>query len=133
MPVSPRMTLRAPVIPERQVQRAILAGLRLRFPEALVHHSPNAASDARHRFHMAKDGVLPGYPDLTVLLPHGRTLLLEVKTTKGRLSPAQRDIHDRLAAMGHAVAVVRSVDEALAAVDAMLAPASRPAPEGRRP
>jgi hypothetical protein len=48
-----------------------------------------------------------------------RVVLLELKRSRGgQLSPAQRALHPRLEAAGFPVAVVRSVDEALAAVSA---------------
>lgn len=57
-----------------------------------------------------------GTPDRVVLSPGGITTWLEVKTPKGRLSPEQVRWHERAKKMGHRVAVVRSVAEALAAV-----------------
>jgi hypothetical protein len=46
-------------------------------------------------------------------------VLLELKRSRGgQLSPAQKALHPRLEAAGFPVAVVRSVDEALAAVSA---------------
>lgn len=62
-------------------------------------------------------GGRAGLPDLLVAAPRVGARLLEVKRPKGRLSDAQRDWHARwLAAGGPAVIVVRSVEEALAAI-----------------
>lgn len=67
-------------------------------------------------------GVEPGTPDLLVIgkdarpFWHGRCVWLEVKTSKGRVSKAQRQWHDRAIHAGHDVCVVRSVEEALEAV-----------------
>lgn len=41
-----------------------------------------------------------GTPDRLVLLPVGRMYLVELKTTTGRLSPAQKIWHERAAAIG---------------------------------
>lgn len=57
-----------------------------------------------------------GAPDLLVGF-RARTYLLETKTNKGRLTPAQ--VEWRLWWSGHEVTVVRSVDEALRAIGAM--------------
>ncbi|RMF45694.1 MAG: VRR-NUC domain-containing protein, partial [Bacteroidetes bacterium] len=59
-------------------------------------------------------GTAKGAPDLVVVLPRGRVVWLEVKAPRRYPSPDQRLLHARLGGLGHAVAVVRSVDEALA-------------------
>jgi hypothetical protein len=48
---------------------------------------------------------IPGTPDILVVAPGGRTLWIETKSKGGRLSPAQREMHDKLRAMGHDVRV----------------------------
>jgi len=59
-----------------------------------------------------------GGPDLlAVVAPLGRLVALEVKTGSGRARPEQRAVHAALAAVGAVVAVVRSVDEARAAIE----------------
>ena len=64
-------------------------------------------------------GMTPGWPDIDVLLPGGRTVFLEVKNAKGKLSPFQRAMHIRIAELGHHVFVVRSVEHALEVVRAV--------------
>lgn len=57
---------------------------------------------------------LPGMPDRLVLLPDGRVLWVELKTTGGRLSELQKFRHAELRDAGHDVVVVWSkgqVDE----------------------
>lgn len=67
-------------------------------------------------------GALAGWPDIGVLWD-GRLALLELKRSRyGCLSPAQRALHPRLAAAGHPVSVVRSVNEALEALRAVGCP-----------
>src|SRR5690348_7072137 len=64
-----------------------------------------------------KYGLGLGGPDLIgVLKPSGRLAGFEVKTPTGRLSPEQKCWHDAVRAAGGFVAVVRSGDEALAAL-----------------
>ena len=48
-----------------------------------------------------------GFPDVLVLLPDGRTRLIELKAKEGIVKPAQKYWHDRLREMGHDVLVVR--------------------------
>lgn len=74
-----------------------------------ARRGPRAAVEAQ------ATGMTPGEPDLRVYLPGGRLGLIENKTPKGRLSPAQRDRHAALARLGHPVAVVKAATEADAA------------------
>ena len=102
---------------ERTIQRCIVDTLRVRYPTALVHHSPNQANDFKRVNAMRADGTLPGWPDLTVLLPNGRSIHLEVKSQYGRLSANQRGIIENMERLGHRVVVVKSVRAAMDAVD----------------
>ncbi len=107
--------------PEADAQRAIVRALRFVLPRgAIVHHSANevTAGDRRGRSRQAilvGMGVHPGFADL-VVLSQGRMLFLEVKSKTGRLSPAQEVFRDAIQAQGFAWALVRSVDDALAAL-----------------
>lgn len=58
-----------------------------------------------------------GMPDLLVIPPTGGIWLFEVKSPRGRVSADQLAMHALLRARGVNVAVVRSVDEALAYID----------------
>jgi hypothetical protein len=52
-----------------------------------------------------------GLPDRLLVLPTGRILFVELKTTTGTLSPAQRELHRRLAAHGAPVTVLYGLGE----------------------
>jgi hypothetical protein len=60
-------------------------------------------------------GVHAGFADLIVLC-EGRVLFLELKSLKGRLSPAQEAFRDAMLAQGFGWALVRSLDDALGAL-----------------
>lgn len=64
-------------------------------------------------------GVEAGTPDLQVLMTVGRSVWLEVKTPKGRVSKRQAEWHARARRLGHLVFVVRSVDDAVQTVRAL--------------
>lgn len=69
------------------------------------------------------EGVSPGVPDLLLPVPtkrhHG--LFIEMKrTTKGRLSDAQKVWHTRLLSYGYAVVVCKGAAEAIACIEAYL-------------
>lgn len=65
-------------------------------------------------------GCEPGTPDVEVMLPGGQVVWLECKTPTGRLSKTQKAWHRMAEAMGHRVHVVRSVEEAVDAVEAAM-------------
>ncbi len=112
---------------ERVVQRQIVNGLRacgLR-----VRHTPNGVKYAgsvqdrnRQAAVMRADGLVPGFPDLTVVKPGTPPIYghLEVKREGASLASdhAQRQLecHEAMRRDGENVAVVRSLDEALSTV-----------------
>ena len=98
--------------PEAAIQRAIIA--RLRMAGIVCHHSPNAAKRSVIGGRRVKqDGMITGWPDLTVVGREGLVAFLEVKAPGGKLSPAQGEIGMMLIHMGHTWAEVRSQDEAV--------------------
>lgn len=58
-------------------------------------------------------GVKAGWPDL-MLFASGRSWGLELKTAKGRLSPAQIAVHEDLRAAGVTLGVAYGLDQAIA-------------------
>ena len=114
---------------ERETQRAILKMCGLLFPDVFIHHSPNGAQLAGNAMSRMKqigalkgDGFKVGFPDLLCLW-NGGGCLLEVKREKGGvLSDAQKALHERLQAINWPVTVVRSPNEAHAALCAAGAP-----------
>ena len=55
-------------------------------------------------------GLTPGETDLRIYLKNGKLIHIELKTAKGRLSPAQGLRHQQLRALGHTVHVVQESD-----------------------
>lgn len=52
-----------------------------------------------------------GIPDLLVVSPEGELFLVEMKQSSGRVSPAQRVQHHRLAQRGVTIYILRSREE----------------------
>jgi hypothetical protein len=106
---------------EGPIHKAILQFLRTAFPPpCLVHHSANETSlkGSTVAIEIAKaknNGMMPGWPDLEVVHPGG-VFFLEVKAPNGRLSEPQRDIAEKMIALGHKWAVVRSIDDVVKAL-----------------
>jgi hypothetical protein len=107
--------------PEADLQRAVVQALHFALPRsAIVHHCANEVTEAgprgaRLQAIMVGMGVHPGFADLVVLCD-GRMLFLELKSLKGRLSPAQEAFRDAVLAQGFGWALVRSLDDALGAL-----------------
>lgn len=113
-----------PVDREGPIQAAIVAWLRAVLPpQAKVHHSPNEVQ-RRGKLGMIEvakkrqAGTIAGWPDIEILLPGPRTLFMEVKAPKEYPPKDQRDLHADLEAIGYPVAVVRSIEDARAALAA---------------
>jgi hypothetical protein len=109
--------------PERDLQKQIVGYIN-RFVQnvvvAAVTNEERGRGDAEQRARFGAmrraSGVLSGFPDLTVWLPNGRVLLWECKSDKGRVSVAQHLVHSRLDALGHPVEIIRSLEDAMAAL-----------------
>ena len=107
--------------PEADAQRAIVQALRVALPrDAIVHHCANEVTEAGSRGQIRQSilvgmGVHTGFADL-IVISGGRVLFLEVKSQTGRLRKSQEVFRDTVCAQSFGWALVRSVDDALAAL-----------------
>ena len=107
--------------PEADLQRAVVTALRFALPKgAIIHHCANEVTEAgprgaKRQAILTGMGIHPGFSDLMILC-EGRVLFLELKSVKGRLSPAQKAFRDAMKAQGFGWALVRSLDDALGAL-----------------
>ena len=107
--------------PEADLQRAVVTALRFVLPKgAIIHHCANEVTEAgprgaKRQAILTGMGIHPGFSDLMILC-EGRVLFLELKSVKGRLSPAQEAFRDAATAQGFGGALVRSLDDALGAL-----------------
>ena len=124
---------------EADLQRAIVIALRFALPKgAIIHHCANEVTEpgprgAQRQAILVGMGVHAGFADLIVIC-EGRILFLELKSLKGRLSPAQETFRDAVQAQGIGWALVRSLEDALGALadhgftTRIASPAQRAAP-----
>jgi len=98
--------------PERAIQIAIKRRLALSGVVCCASQNAEKRSAIRGRL-LKQEGMITGWPDLTVVGPGGRIAFLEVKSAKGHTTDAQDDCLAMLRRMGHDVAVVRSQDDAV--------------------
>ena len=85
----------------------------------LMHAISNGGKrDAREAARLKREGVKAGIPDIFLPVTQGiyAGLYIEMKSEKGRLSPAQRDMLQELKAQGYAVCVCRGCEEAVGAI-----------------
>lgn len=100
---------------EIDIQAGFKAQLRYVAPSVSMVAIPNAGKRSRWAAaQVKKEGMATGFPDVMCIWPDAGVCFLEFKTPKGRLSENQQEWIGRLDARGHKVAVVRSVEEALA-------------------
>ena len=101
---------------ESPIQIAIVNYLRRVLPpDNIVHHARGeinrgGASFMRELSKAKRKGALPGFPDLVVLTYQG-TLFFEVKAEGNYADKNQKEMHEKMRAMGYRVAVVRSIDD----------------------
>jgi hypothetical protein len=102
--------------PEQQLHRAVVQLLQVYQNRGLLAfaHCPNGGYRSPTEAGIFTGmGVVPGVADLLIWMPYGQHAQVELKAplAKMRLSPAQLDWIRRMADMGVAVHVCRSVDE----------------------
>ena len=110
---------------EGPIHRATLHYLRLALPPIsakTIHHSPNEMNIRANRKSKAIAqnkskalGMKKGWPDIQ-FVHVGRFYTMEAKSETGRLSKEQKECRDAIEAAGGFYAVVRSVDDAKAAL-----------------
>lgn len=63
-------------------------------------------------------GLTPGWPDIFIAVPmkSSNGLFIEMKAPKGRIMPAQQEMHDLLREQGYSVYVCKSFDEGVCAI-----------------
>lgn len=104
---------------EDDLQRAIVDLLFKAKPRALWFHVPNGGHrDKRTGAKLAGLGVRKGVPDLVFIGFDGLIRFMELKAEKGRMTPEQKAWREAATAIGIPFAVVRSLDEAVATLNA---------------
>ena len=100
---------------EHQIQAALVDILAYKMRPELVRLAiPNGGMRHPKVGAMLKaEGLLPGSPDLVFAMDEGRSLWLEMKKAKGKLSDQQIGLHYKLKQLGHQVEVAYSIDQAL--------------------
>jgi hypothetical protein len=110
---------------ESKLQKECVNWFRDKFQDKILFAIPNGGRRGLIEAKIMKgEGVLAGVPDLLLAEPReiefGKTMIaspayhglfIEMKTDKGKLSPAQKVMHARLTAAGYKVEIARSRSE----------------------
>ena len=107
--------------PEYDLHRQVVAWLAVAMPLGSIwHHSPNEGRhNVQYRSKQKSMGMRPGWPDLQLVVPFSHYLdgqrqvdiYVELKAPKGRVSPVQQEVIDKLKSAHRHVSVCRSLDE----------------------
>ena len=98
--------------PEQALHRACAQFLDIALPsDSVWFHPPNGGARSPVEAAIFKGlGVKPGVPDL-VIVHRGRFIAIELKSEDGRLTPAQKAMHERLRLAGAVVTTAKSLEE----------------------
>lgn len=89
---------------ESVIQQAVISWCHGRRMFELAFHVDQGGKNSIGAAMKAKRmGRLAGIPDICIPIVNGRTVWLELKAEKGRLSQAQKDMHQKLWDRGHVV------------------------------
>lgn len=109
---------------EQELQQSAVAFITAAYPDLLFFHTPNSSGNRGARLGgiLKSMGVKPGVPDIFILLPTGHAAFVELKASKGSLSPAQKAFRDQAQAFGALWAECRSLTEIADTLDRWLTP-----------
>lgn len=106
---------------ESQIQRAVVRYLDFALPagEALYFAVPNGGlRNLRVAQQLKAEGVKSGVADI-IIIWRGRVIGCELKTSKGQMSPSQKEWANALTLAGGVYFIARSVDDLEARLDAI--------------
>ena len=73
---------------ESTIQTSCVKWFRLQYPNLIIYATPNGGSrNSIEAKRLKAEGVLAGVADLTVLLPHGKILYIEMKNQRKQANP----------------------------------------------
>jgi hypothetical protein len=113
---------------EHEIQRAVMDWVDCALPPETaesIFAIPNGGHrDIRTAVRLKREGVRAGVSDIEVAIPRPRPeggemyhgMFIEIKTEKGRLSPAQTAFLARQARLGYSAVVAHGVREAIDAI-----------------
>lgn len=97
---------------ESTLQASCVRWFRLQYPNYLIFAVPNGGSrNPIEAKRLKKEGTLAGVADLTILLPQGKTLFIEMKIKGNTQTDTQKKFQHNVQTLGFAYHVCFSLDE----------------------
>jgi hypothetical protein len=99
---------------EHQEQKVLVGWFRIQYPDYLIFSVPNGGTRNKIEAKKLKDeGALAGVPDIVICTPD-KTIFVEMKKRKGgTVSKAQKEIHEKLQALGYEVIIGYGFSDAM--------------------
>lgn len=96
---------------EENLQIRCVTYLTYKYSHLVWHHSPNEGERTKvQAAYLRKSGMQKGWPDLDII-DKDKTVHIEFKTPKGRQSPEQKKMQERLQEQGHHYYICRSYED----------------------
>ena len=87
---------------ESSLQTSCVKWFRYQYPHLVIYAVPNGGSrNVREAQRLKSEGVLAGVADLTILLPQGKSLYIEMKVKGNRQTPNQKEFQQKAEALEH--------------------------------
>ena len=97
---------------ESTLQTQCVKWFRYQYPNFVIYAVPNGGSrNVREAQRLKSEGVLAGVADLTILLPQGKSLYIEMKVKSNRQTPNQKEFQQKAEALGHKYYVCYSFED----------------------
>ena len=103
---------------ESNLQSACVRWFRLQYPNLVIYAVPNGGSrNVREAQRLKAEGVLAGVADLTILLPQGKIIYIEMKVKGNQQTDNQKAFQQKAEALGYKYYVCYSFDEFKAIIE----------------
>ena len=103
---------------ESQLQQMCVRYFRYVYPQYLIYAVPNGGfRNAIEAKRLKAEGVLAGVADLTVLLPQGKILYIEMKVKGNKQTDNQKEFQQKAEALGYKYYVCYSFDQFKAIIE----------------
>ena len=97
---------------ESTLQTQCVKWFRYQYPNFVIYAVPNGGSrNVREAQRLKSEGVLAGVADLTILLPQGKSLYIEMKVKGNRQTLNQKEFQQKAEALGHKYYVCYSIED----------------------
>lgn len=97
---------------ESTLQTQCVKWFRYQYPHLVIYAVPNGGSrNVCEAQRLKSEGVLAGVADLTILLPQGKSLYIEMKVKGNRQTPNQKEFQQKAEVLGHKYYVCYNFEE----------------------